>query len=144
MVIQKILRTFLSTLERDARRVTLDDEIALYRFRAEKAVAEERYADALVFLAKVLRLDPGHVEARLLVAEIYHHGLGERTKALVTYEKVIAAAHHDETHPCAVRARQGIALLITPLEGVTAPRNSREDAESPKTDNGGRAQSVAG
>ena len=33
--------------------VTLDDEIALYRRRAEMALREERWNDALVFLAKI-------------------------------------------------------------------------------------------
>ena len=54
MSFQRLLRSFRPTAVRTRDEVTLDDEIALYRRRAEVALREERWNDALVFLAKVV------------------------------------------------------------------------------------------
>ncbi len=110
--IQKIFRTFRSSIS--AVRWgghTLEDEVLLYRQWAEIALREERHNDALVFLAKILRLDPGDLEARMLVAAIYHHGLSEPAKAILSYEKVIATAGYDDTNPYAAAAREAMREL---------------------------------
>ena len=76
MSIQKVLRTFRSSISPTRRApVPLDEEVALYRRRAEIALEEERFQDALVFLAKVLRLNPYDLPSRMLVAQTYHYGL---------------------------------------------------------------------
>jgi len=144
MSLQRLLRSFRSTWAGQREDVTLEEEIALYRLRAEVAAREERHHDALVFLAKILRLDPYDLNARLAVAETYHHALREPTKALLTYEKVIAAANYDESNSCCVKARQGIRELTTALETSTAPLQVLEDGEIAQEDNGGLANSVAG
>src|SRR5438477_10689369 len=121
MSIQGLLKSFRSTWAGEREDVTLEEEIALYRLRAQVAMREERFQDALVFLAKILRLDPYDLTSRLAVAETYHRALNEPTKALLTYEKVIAAANYDESNTCCVKARQGIRELTTVFETATRP-----------------------
>jgi len=145
MSIQKFLRGFrvgFGGAEREE--FSLEDEVALYNRRAELALREERWNDALVFLAKILRLNPYDLQARMVVAETYHVALGEPTKALLTYEKVIAAAGYDESNPYCVRARDAIRELTTVFETPKLPLNDLFEEETPQTDNGGRAHNVAG
>ena len=121
MGLEKLFRSFRASLGVQPEEVTLEDEVALYRSRADVALREERYQDALVFLAKILRLNPFDLRARLIVAEVYHHALSEPTKALLTYEKVIAAANYDESNPSCARARQAIRELTAVFEAAAVP-----------------------
>lgn len=141
--IQKLLRSFRSTLGRGQDEVNLQDEMTLYRKRAEVALREERYNDALVFLAKVLRLNPYDLQARMAVAEIYHHALGEEQKAILTYEKVIATAGYDESNSYCVKAREGIQLLTAVFESAALPLHDLLDGES-LDEAPDHAESVAG
>jgi hypothetical protein len=143
MSFQRLLRSFRSSWAGERDNVTLEEEVALYRLRAEVAAKEERFHDALVFLAKILRLDPYDLNARLAVAETYHRALNEPTKALLTYEKVVAAANYDESNPCCMKARQGIRELTAVFETATVPLNTL-DEEIPQDDTGAVPKSVAG
>ncbi|MCC6128558.1 MAG: hypothetical protein IT186_01410 [Acidobacteria bacterium] len=106
MTVQKLFRSFRTSLSLSSLRgYKLEDEVALYRLRAEIAIREERYQDALVFLAKILRLNPYDLGCRMDVAEIYHHALGESEKAVLAYRQILATAGYDETNPfCSVAA----------------------------------------
>ncbi|MEO6324526.1 MAG: hypothetical protein ABIT01_20040 [Thermoanaerobaculia bacterium] len=122
MSIQKLLRSFRANLGvGPGEDFTLEDEVALYKRRADVALREERYNDALVFLAKILRLNPYDLQARMLVAQIYHHGLLEPTKALLTYEKIVASAGYDESNSYCVIARDGIRELTAAFEAAAHP-----------------------
>ena len=143
MSIQRLLRSLRSTWSAERETFNLEEEIALYRLRAEVASREERHQDALVFLAKILRLDPYDLTARLSVAETYHRALKEPTKALLTYEKVIAAATYDESNSCCVKARQGIRELTAVFESAALPLHDLLDGEMPQEDSGGRPSSAA-
>ena len=80
-MIEKLFRSFRSPFSATSREdFTLEEEVALYRHRAEVALEEERYSDALVFLAKILRLNPYDLQARMTVAHTYHYALKERTR----------------------------------------------------------------
>ena len=111
MSIQRLLQSFRSSLAVRSEEIHLEDEIALYRKRADLAFGEERYNDALVFLAKILRLNPYDLPARMMVAETYHRHLHEPTKAVLTYEKVIATAGYDESNPFCAAAHEAIREL---------------------------------
>jgi tetratricopeptide (TPR) repeat protein len=115
MSIQNVLRTFRSSIS-PARRtpVPLDEEVGLYRRRAEMALEEERFQDALVFLAKILRLNPYDLSARMIVAQSYHYGLLEVEKAVMAYEKVVATAGYDDSNPYCAAARAAIRELSAP------------------------------
>lgn len=148
--IQKLLRTVrlpFSGARRDD--FSLEDEVALYRKRADLALREERWNDALVFLAKVLRLNPYDLHARMVVAGTYHRHLDEPTKALLTYEKVIAAAGYDDSNPFCASAREGIRELSTvfdvpKLDVGGLMDDAPLDAELRPSGSGGLPQRVAG
>jgi tetratricopeptide (TPR) repeat protein len=143
MSFQRLLRSLRPPPARTGAEVTLDDEIALYRRRAEMALREERWNDALVFLAKILRLNPYDLAARMSVASTFHYGLEEPTKALLTYEKVIAAAGYDESNPYCVSAREGIRELSASMEEPPFQLNELLTREDDQEDNGGLPQTIA-
>lgn len=143
MSIQNLLRTFRSSMAPALRQpVRLEDETALYRRRADVALEEERFQDGLVFLAKVLRLNPYDLPARMLVAQTYHYGLAESAKALVSYEKLVAVAGYDESNPYCAAAREAIRELS--LEGEPALNCLVDFADTPNQESGGLPQTAAG
>lgn len=143
MSFQRLLRSLRPAAVRTKAEVTLDDEIALYRRRADMALREERWNDALVFLAKILRLNPYDLAARMSVATTYHHGLEETTKAILTYEKVIAAAGYDESNPYCASAREGIRELSASMEEPPFQLNDLVTEEAVQEDSGGLPQTIA-
>ena len=143
MSFQRLLKSLRPAAVRTRSEVTLDDEIALYRRRADMALREERWNDALVFLAKILRLNPYDLAARMAVAQTYHRGLEEPTKAILTYEKVIAAAGYDESSPYCASAREGIRELSTALEEPPFQVNDLLTEEAVQEDSGGLPQTIA-
>lgn len=147
MSIQRFLSAFRTSLAPRADRdeFSLDDEVTLYRRRAEVALREERWNDALVFLAKILRLNPYDLAARMAVAETYHRHLGEPTKALMTYEKIVAATGYDESNAYCAQARSGIRELTIVFETPALPLQDLIDDENGESqgDSGGLAQGAA-
>ena len=143
MSFQRLLRSLRPVAIRTKAEVTLEDEIALYRRRAEMALREERWNDALVFLAKILRLNPYDLAARMTVAQTFHRGLDEPTKAILTYEKVIAAAGYDESNPYCATAREGIRHLSTSMEEPPFQLTDLVPEETDQEDNGGLPQTIA-
>jgi tetratricopeptide (TPR) repeat protein len=144
-MIEKLFRSFRSPFSATSREdFTLEEEIALYRHRAEVALEEERYNDSLVFLAKILRLNPYDLQARMTVAHTYHYALNEPTKALLTYEKVVAASGYDESNSYSVAAREGIRELEGSLDAGALPLHELADDDESSEDTGGRAHNVAG
>lgn len=130
MSIQNVLRTFRSSISPTRRTpVPLEEEVGLYRRRAEMALDEERFQDALVFLAKILRLNPYDLSARMLVAQSYHYGLLEVEKALMAYEKVIATAGYDDSNPYCAASRTAIRELSAPV-----PADAEPDTEISRID----------
>ena len=144
-MIEKLFRSFKSTFRASEHEdFTLEEEVALYRHRAEVALQEERWSDALVFLAKILRLNPYDLQARMMVAQTYHYALNEPTKALLTYEKVIAASGYDESNSYSVAAREGIRELTPILEIPILSLEDLTEEETPQKETGGLAHRVAG
>lgn len=147
-MIEKLFRSFRTPFGASGREdFTLEEEVALYRHRAEVALEEERYSDALVFLAKILRLNPYDLQARMTVAHTYHYALKEPTKALLTYEKVIAASGYDESNSYSVAAREGIQELSGAVDTSALPLHGLvgdETEEAENTDTPGRVRNAAG
>ena len=132
---EKLFRSFRVTFNGTGREdYTLEEEIALYRHRADVALKEERWTDALVFLAKILRLNPYDLQSRMAVALTYHHKLNEPTKALLTYEKVIAAAGYDESNSYSAAAREGMRELALSADAPVLPLDGLLDEESETTE----------
>ena len=130
-MIEKLFRSFRTPFGASGREdFTLEEEVALYRHRAEVALEEERYSDALVFLAKILRLNPYDLQARMTVAHTYHYALKEPTKALLTYEKVIAASGYDDSNSYSVAAREGIQELSGAVDTSPLPLHDLVEEET--------------
>src|SRR5690349_22768621 len=87
------LRTYLPGAWIEPRNNEL---ISLYRLRYRMALEEEKYDTAMIFLNKILELDPMNLEAKFCKGEIYHRCLGDYTNAIEHYNKVIRLAGENE------------------------------------------------
>jgi tetratricopeptide (TPR) repeat protein len=144
-MIEKLFRSFRTPFGASGREdFTLEEEVALYRHRAEVALEEERYSDALVFLAKILRLNPYDLQARMTVAHTYHYALKEPTKALLTYEKVIAASGYDDSNSYSVAAREGIQELSGAVDTSALPLHDLVEEETEEGQNTAGRVNAAG
>jgi tetratricopeptide (TPR) repeat protein len=105
------LRTYLPGAWIDPRNGEL---ITLYRLRYRMALEEEKYDTAMIFLNKILELDPLNLEAKFCKGEIYHRCLGDYTRAIEQYNKVIRLSG-EENDPIRTRARAGMAEIMEML-----------------------------
>src|ERR1041384_5953942 len=89
-----------------------DELISLYRLRYRMAMDEKKYDTAMIFLNKIIELDPVNVEAKLCKGEIYHRCLQDYPAAIEQYNKVIrlTAGHGDQA--VLLRARAGMAEIM--------------------------------
>ncbi|MDP9192241.1 MAG: hypothetical protein M3P06_11125 [Acidobacteriota bacterium] len=104
------LRTYLPGAWIDPRNNEL---IALYRLRYRMAMEEEKYDTAMIFLNKILELDPLNLEAKFCKGEIYHRCLRDYSSAIEQYNKVIRLSGTDDT--MRTRARAGMAEIMEML-----------------------------
>ena len=89
--------------------------ISLYRLRYRMALEEEKYDTAMIFLNKIIELDPHDIEAKLAKAEIYHHGLHDYPKAIEQYNRVIKLTNEKESSKIHNRARAAMAEIMEML-----------------------------
>ena len=89
--------------------------ITLYRLRYKMAMEEEKYDTAMIFLNKILELDPMNAEAKLCKAEIYHRGLGDYPKAIEHYNKVIRLTADGRDEGVNTRARAAMSEIMEML-----------------------------
>ena len=89
-----------------------DELISLYRLRYRMALDEQKYDSALIFLNKIIELDPVNVEAKLCKGEIYHRCLQDYPAAIEQYNKVIRLTSGRDEEPVLVRARAGMAEIM--------------------------------
>ena len=107
------LRTYLPGAWIDPRNNEL---ITLYRLRYRMAMEEQKYDTAMIFLNKILELDPMNLEAKLCQGEIYHRCLGDYSRAIEQYNKVIrlsANGYDDAMHTKARAAMSEIMELLS-------------------------------
>lgn len=86
--------------------------VSLYRIRYRMALEEGKYDNALIFLNKILEVDPVNAEAKLCLAELYHRHLGDLGRAVEHYNKVIrltAGMPQDQIHR---RARTSLTEIL--------------------------------
>ena len=86
--------------------------IALYRLRYKMAVEEQKYDTAMIFLNKILELDPVNVEAKLCKGDIYHRFLQDYPNAIDQYNKVIRLTSDRQGEQVHVRARAAMAEIM--------------------------------
>ncbi len=103
------LRTYLPGAWIDPRRNEL---IALYRLRYNMAMEEAKYDTAMIFLNKIIELDPANVQAKLCKGEIYHRCLKDYARAIEQYNKVIRLTTSREDEEVRAKAREAISELM--------------------------------
>src|SRR3954466_14863695 len=86
--------------------------ITLYRLRYRMALEEQKYDAALIFLNKILELDPMNAEAKLCKGEIYHSCLRDYPKAIEQNKKAIRLTNARQEEPVHVRARAAMAEIM--------------------------------
>lgn len=106
------LRTYLPGVWLDPRN---DELITLYRLRYRMALDEEKYDTAMIFLNKILELDPMNLEAKLSKGEVYHRCLGDYSLAIEHYNKVIRLSASAGNEAICTRARAGMAEIMEML-----------------------------
>ena len=88
--------------------------ITLYRLRYKMAMEEQKHDTALIFLNKILELDPMNLEAKLCKGEVYHRCLGDYSRAIEQYNKVIRLSDgQDDT--VNTRARANMSEIMEML-----------------------------
>ena len=87
--------------------------IALYRLRYRMALEEGKYDTAMIFLNKILELDPVNAEAKFSKGEIYHRCLHDYPKAIEHYNKVIRQNADEATRSRARDAMSEIMELLS-------------------------------
>ena len=89
--------------------------VSLYRLRYRMAMEEQKFDTAMIFLNKILEIDPMNLEAKLCKGEIYHRCLGDYPKAIEQYNKVIrlSATQQDETMQ--IKARTAMSEIMEML-----------------------------
>ncbi len=106
------IRTYLPGAFIDPKQSEL---ITLYRLRYKIAMEEEKYDTAMIFLNKILELEPMNVEAKLCKGEIYHRCLNDYTKAIEQYNKVLRLTNDRQSEPVHLRARAAMAEIMEML-----------------------------
>jgi len=86
--------------------------ISLYRLRYKMAMEEKKHDTAMIFLNKILELDPANCEAKLCKGEIYHRCLQDYPAAIEQYNKVIRLTAGRGEEPVLLRARAGMAEIM--------------------------------
>ncbi len=89
--------------------------IALYRLRYKMAMDEGKYDAAMIFLNKILELDPVNIEAKLCKGELYHRCLNDYSKAIEQYNKVIRLTADRQDEATHTRAREAISEILEML-----------------------------
>ena len=89
--------------------------ITLYRLRYKMALEEEKYDTAMIFLNKILELDPMNLDAKLCKGEVYHRCLNDYPRAIEQYNKVIRLSYDGRDDALHTRARAAMSEIMEML-----------------------------
>jgi tetratricopeptide (TPR) repeat protein len=92
-----------------------NDLIALYRQRYRMALDEKKYDIALIFLNKILEVDPINLEAKYCKGEIYHRHLNDYGRAVEQYKKVIRLSDREAEEDFHLRAEESLCEIMEML-----------------------------
>ncbi len=90
-------------------------QMHVYRRYAARALADERWAAAEVFLDRMLEVDPRHTEAWLMKGHLYRHCKDDPEAAIECYRKVIILGGYDTANPHVRAAQQSLETLLQRL-----------------------------
>ena len=86
--------------------------ISLYRLRYRMALEEGKYDAAMIFLNKILELDPLNADAKFSKGEIYHRCLRDYPQAIEHYNKVIRITANGGDQKTHARARAAMSEIM--------------------------------
>jgi regulator of sirC expression with transglutaminase-like and TPR domain len=89
-----------------------DSQIRVYRSHAARAISEERWNVAEIFIDRILSVDPHHTEAWLMKGHLRQHCQHDEDTAVDCFRKVITLCGPESVHPHAKRARVSLGRLI--------------------------------
>lgn len=89
-----------------------DDLVSLYRMRYRMAMDEGKYDTALIFLNKILEVEPLNLEAKIGLGEIFHLHLHDYTRAVEQYNKVIKLTARNPENELHARARASMTEIL--------------------------------
>ena len=111
-----VKRRLLSTLLTVLPGVWVDPKdselITLYRLRYRMAMEEGKYDTAMIFLNKILEVDPANLEAKLCKGEVYHRCLRDYPRAIEAYNKVIRLTANGQDETIHGRARAAMSEIL--------------------------------
>jgi tetratricopeptide (TPR) repeat protein len=111
----KLLSTLMTYLPGAWINPRNEELITLYRLRYKMAVEEQKFDTALIFLNKILEVDPMNLEARLHKGELYHRCLNDYDRAIEQYNKVIRLSSDRQAGQIHIRARAGMSEIMEML-----------------------------
>ncbi len=86
--------------------------IRVYRRHAARAMEEERWSSAEVFLDRIIEVNPRHTEAWLIKGILCQHCREDEETALGCFRKVVNIGGDDSTHPHVQRAQTSLGRLL--------------------------------
>ena len=89
------------------------DLIRVYRRHAARAISEERWPTAAIFLDRILEVDPRNTEAWLMKGAVAQHCVDDERTAIDCYQRVITLCGYDERHPHVRRARRSLGRIVS-------------------------------
>jgi tetratricopeptide (TPR) repeat protein len=89
--------------------------VALYKQRYKMALEEHKYDAALIFLNKILEVDPANLEAKFCKGEIYHRHLNDYTRAVEQYRKIIRLTADRQEDAVHLRAKDSLTEIMEML-----------------------------
>jgi regulator of sirC expression with transglutaminase-like and TPR domain len=89
-----------------------EPRIRVYRSHVARAMSEERWEVAEIFLDRILSVDPRHTEAWLMKGHLRQHCRSDEQSAVDCYRKVLSLCGRESTHPHAERARTSLGRLL--------------------------------
>ena len=91
---------------------SLQNTIRIYRRHAARALSEERWKSAEIFLDRILDVAPRNTEALLMKGYLNQHCLEDDEAALRHFRRVITLCGFDPDHPDAQKARQSVTRIV--------------------------------
>ena len=89
--------------------------ISLYRLRYRIAMDEGRYDTAMIFLNKILEVDPVNAEAKFCKGEIYYRCMADYSRAIEQFSKVIRLTSGRENESVHLQARAAMSEIMEML-----------------------------
>jgi hypothetical protein len=86
--------------------------IRVYRRHVARAISEERWSVAEIFLDRILEIDARNTEAWLVKGWVRHHCRDDERAAVDCYRRVIVLCGPGSPHPHARRAQSSLGRLL--------------------------------